>query len=39
VLNYRASAGYLSSLMMIYLGEDVPSAPVIEIAAAETTSD
>jgi nitrate/TMAO reductase-like tetraheme cytochrome c subunit len=37
-LNYRASTGYLNSLMTIYLGEDVPSAPVIEMAAAETLS-
>ena len=38
-LNYRASAGYLSSLMTIYLGEEVPAAPVIEMAVAETTTD
>jgi hypothetical protein len=39
VLNYRASAGYLSALMTTYLGEDVPSAPIVELAAAETTSE
>ena len=33
-LNYRAAAGYLSSLMTIYLGEDVPPAPVIKLATA-----
>ena len=38
-LNYRAAAGYLSALMTTYLGEDVPSAPVIEMAAAEAMSD
>jgi hypothetical protein len=34
-LNYRAAAGYLTALMTIYLGAEVPPAPVIELAAAE----
>jgi hypothetical protein len=38
-LNYRASAGYLSSLMTIYLGEDVPSMPTIEMAAANAVTE
>jgi len=38
-LNYRSSSGYLSSLMTIYLGDTMPPAPVIEMAAAETTSN
>jgi hypothetical protein len=36
-LNYRAAAGYLTALMTIYLGAEVAPAPIIEIAAAETT--
>ncbi len=34
-LNYRAAAGYLTSLMSIYLQEEVIAAPTIEMAAAE----
>lgn len=34
-LNYRAAAGYLTALMTIYQGAEVPAAPVVEMAAAE----
>ncbi|HYN87325.1 MAG TPA: hypothetical protein VER55_02285, partial [Ardenticatenaceae bacterium] len=35
-LKYRSVGGYLSSLMTIYLKEEVPAAPTIEMAADET---
>jgi hypothetical protein len=34
-LNYRPVASYLSSLMTIYLGDQVPAAAVVEMASAE----
>ncbi len=34
-LKYRAAAGYLTSLMSIYLKSEVPSAPTVEMAVAE----
>ena len=36
-LKYRATSGYLSSLMAIYLQEEVPAAPTIDLATAEAT--
>ena len=35
-LNYRAASGYLTGLMSIYLQEEVPAAPSIEMAATES---
>jgi hypothetical protein len=34
-LNSRAASGYLSSLMTIYLGDQVSLSPVVEMAATE----
>jgi hypothetical protein len=36
-LKYRAISGYLSSLMSIYLQEEVPAAPTIDMATAAAT--
>ena len=35
-LKHRAASGYLTGLMSIYLQEDVPSAPTVEMAVAES---
>ncbi|MBI3960603.1 MAG: hypothetical protein HY328_17470 [Chloroflexi bacterium] len=34
-LNYRAASGYLTGLMSIYLQEEVPAAPTVQMAGAE----
>ncbi len=36
-LNYRAATGYLTALMTIYLGAEVPAPPVIELAEADAS--